>query len=198
MDAPVPADHRRPVPAGRWILQTFLGWSAGFVLAIAFIIGVDGFGIRGTQFPLAAGMGLGVGLVQGRIVAPLLGGARGWVVATTFGLSLPFVLGDALRLLGGQAPYSLAGYVAVGGLLAGVLQWRLLRALPAGAPPWWPVLTAIGWLLAGSTVWLDDLLPRTRGLIGAARYIAVVLSGGVVLGLAAAMAWRLDQPRKRR
>jgi hypothetical protein len=83
-------------------------------------------------------------------------------------------------------------------VLAGALQWRLLRALPAGGAAWWPIITPIGWLLAGSTVWINELLPRTRGLIGAGRYIAVVLSGGVVLGVAAAVAWRLNQPRKRR
>ena len=198
MAAPATADHLVPLPAARWILQTFLGWSAGFVLAIALIICVDGLGIPATQFPLAVGMGLGVGVLQGRIVAPLFGGARSWVAATTLGLSLPFVVADVLRLAGASLPYSLAVYVALGGVLAGGLQWRLLRALAAGGTAWWPVITPIGWLLAGSTVWINELLPRTRGLIGAGRYVAVVLSGGVVLGGAAALAWRLDQPRKRR
>ena len=198
MEAPALADHRIQISAARWILQTFLGWSAGFALAIALIICVESLGAPATQFPLAIGMGLGVGFLQGRMLAPLLGGWRSWVAATTLGLSLPFVLADLLRLVGSPVPYSLAGYVALGGVLAGALQWRVLRTLGAGGTAWWAVITPIGWLLAGSTVWINELLPRTRGLIGAGRYIAVVLSGGVVLGAAAAVAWRLNQPRKRR
>jgi hypothetical protein len=191
LHAPALADHLIPIPAVRWILRTFLGWTAGFVLAIALIVCVDALGVPAMQFPLAVGMGLGVGVVQGRIVAPLLGGARAWSASTTVGLSLPFVLADLLRLLGGAVPYSLAGFVALGGVLAGALQWRLLRTLPVAGTTWWAVLTPIGWLLAGSTVWINELLPKTPGLIGAGRYIAVVLSGGVVLGVASAVAWRL-------
>jgi hypothetical protein len=140
-------------------------------------------------------MGLGVGLLQGRMLAPLLAGGRSWVAATMLGLSLPFVLADLLRLLGSPLPYSLAGYVALGGVLAGALQWRLLRTLAATGTAWWAVVTPIGWLLASSTVWINELLPRKPGgLIGAGRYIAVVLSGGVVLGVASWVAWRLMRP----
>ena len=178
--------------AWRWILRTFLGWSAGLFLAIALIICVDSLGVTGTQFPLAVGMGLGVGAVQAHLVAPLLRGRRSWIVATTVGLSLPFVAADTLRLAGSPVPYSLAAYVALGGVLAGALQARLLRALPVAGTAWWLVITPVGWLLAGSTVWLNELLPKNvPGLIGAGRYLAVVLSGGLVLGLASAVAWRL-------
>ena len=125
-----------------------------------------------TQSPLAIGTGLGVGLLQGRLLAPLLGGGRSWVAATTLGLSLPFALLDVLRFLGIPVPHSLAAYIALGGVLAGALQWRILRRLAAGGTAWWPVITPIGWLLAGSTVWINELLPRTPGLVGAGRYIA--------------------------
>ena len=196
MDAPTAA-ARIPVPAWRWIPATFLGWTAGLILAIALVIGVDAVGISGAQSPLALGMGLGVGLLQGRIVAPLVGGARAWVAATTLGLSLPFAIGDVLRLVG-LSVYSLAAFVGIGGALAGVLQWRLLRAPAVAGTGWWPVITPIGWILAGSTVWLNEWLPKVPGLIGLGRYLGVVLAGGLVLGLAAALAWRLGQPRKRR
>lgn len=174
----------------RWVPATFLGWTAGLILAIAFVIAVDAAGISGAQSPLALGMGLGVGLVQGRLVAPLLGGARGWIATTSLGLSLPFVLADVLRLIGLALPYSLAAFVGIGGALVGGLQWRLFRRLAVARTGWWPVITPIGWILAGSTVWLNEWLPKTPGLIGAGRYLAVVLSGGLVLGLAAAVAWR--------
>ena len=178
--------------ARRWILRTFLGWSAGLFLAIALIIGVDSLGVSGTQFPLAVGMGLGVGAVQARLVAPLLGGRRSWILATTAGLSLPFVLGDALRLAGVPLPYALAAYVAIGGALAAALQGRLLQGRSVAGTWWWQAITPIGWVVAAAMVWLNELLPRNvTGLLGAGRYLAVVLSGGVVLGAASAVAWRL-------
>ena len=203
MDASAASSHRTAMPAGadrehqpgqarRWILWTFLGWSAGLFLAIALIIGVDSLGVSGTQFPLAVGMGLGVGAAQARLVAPLLGGRRAWISATTAGLSLPFVLGDALRLAGAPLPYALAAYVAIGGGLAAALQARLLQTVAVGSTGWWLVITPIGWLLAAAMVWLNELLPKNvTGLLGAGRYLAVVLSGGVVLGAASAVAWRL-------
>ena len=187
------AMSRRQISAVRWIFQTFLGWSAGFVLAIALIIAVDSTGIGGLQAPLAVGMGLGVGALQGRIVRPMLG-RRQWLAATTLGLSLPFLVADVSRVAGVSVPYSLAAFIAIGGVLAGAFQWRLLRPLGSARTSWWLVITPIGWLLAGSTVWLNELLPKTPGLVGAGVYVAVVLSGGVVLGIAAAIAWRLIRP----
>ena len=201
MHAPSRTD-RPAVPVGRWILRTFVGWTLGFVLAIACIVAVDAVGISGTQSPLAIGMGLGVGLLQSRLVGPRVGGARPWILATAGGLALPFLIADIGRVVGAAIPYSLAAYVASGGGLAGLLQWRLLReSTPAGA--WWLALTPIGWILAGSTVWVNEWLPRLAGPAGAGRYVGVVLSGGLVLGLAGALAWRLidasaDQPLKRR
>lgn len=187
----VRAGDGRDIPSARWISRTFLGWVTGFVLAIGLILAVEGLGLRGVQFPLALGMGLGVGLFQARPLTPWLGRSCPWVVATTLGLTLPFVTADLLQYLGSPLPYSLAGYVALGGLLAGALQWRLLRGL-VGRAAWWLAVTPAGWLLAGSTVWINELLlPRTPGLVGALRYVAVVLSGGVVLGAASALAWRL-------
>jgi hypothetical protein len=194
MDASAATGHRTTIPPGRWVARTFLGWSAGLCLAITLIIGVDSLGVSGTQFPLAVGMGLGVGAVQARLVASPLGGRRPWIVATTAGLSLPFVLGDALRLAGVPLPYALPAYVAAGGVLAAALQRRLLLAQAMAGTSWWLVITPIGWLLAGATGLLNDLLPKTPGLIGAGRYLAVVLSGGVVLGVASAVAWRLARP----
>jgi hypothetical protein len=136
-------------------------------------------------------MGFGVGLMQGRLLRDRLGAPRRWAGWTTLGLAAPFLVRDA-SLLVTAIPYSLAGYVAAGGLCAALLQWRLLRPEVRGAV-WWLVITPAGWLLAGSTVWLNELLPKTRGLVGALQYLAVVFSGGLVLGAACAAAWRLTR-----
>lgn len=89
-------------------MRTFLGWSAGFVLAIASLVGAESLGLREVQFPLALGMGLGVGLLQARLVAPWLG-ARAWTVATAAGLSAPFMAADLMHVLGRPVPFMLSG-----------------------------------------------------------------------------------------
>ncbi len=191
MHVPRSDGHRVGIPASTWILRTFFGWTAGFVLAIACIVAVDSLGASGMQSPLPLGMGLGVGMLQARLVAPMIGRRREWVLATTIGLTMSFLIADVARLLGDALPYSLAAYVALGGVLAAALQERLLRRAAVAGTRWWLIVTPIGWLLAGSTVWVAEWLPKNvTGLIGAGRYVAVVLSGGVVLGVAGAAAWR--------
>lgn len=173
---------------GRWIARTFAGWSAGFVLAILLIVVAESIGLRNVQFPLALGMGAGVGQFQSRLTAIHFGVRRRWILATGTGLTLPFLLSDILQIVGRPLPYSLASFVALGGLLTALLQWPLLRrALGRAAAAWVPVTTA-GWVSAGSTVWLNEhVLPKTPGLPGALQYIAVVLAGGLILGAAGAV-----------
>lgn len=176
-----------------WVSRTFLGWCLGFVFAIAFVVVADGVGAPGLQSPLPVGMGLGVGLLQGRWLASRLGHAGRWVIATSSGLALPFLVADLSHLLGTPVPYALAAYVAAGGVVAAAFQWLLLRAVVA-SPVWWLLVTPVGWLLGGSTVWINErLLPKTPGLIGALQYVSVVLSGGLVLGIACVLAWRLAE-----
>ncbi len=175
----------------RWIAPTFLGWCLGFVLAIVFVIVADGGGAPGLQSPLPIGMGLGVGLLQGRALASRLGTVRPWVVATSAGLTIPFLVVDLSHLIGRPVPYALAVCVALGGVVAAAFQSLALRAVVA-RPLWWLLLTPVGWLLGGSTVWINErLLPKTPGVIGALQYVSVVLSGGLILGVACAVAWRL-------
>jgi hypothetical protein len=171
----------------RWIVGTFAGWTVGFVLSILFIIGVESLGLRETQFPLALGMGVAVGYEQSRLLAPVLQNRWQWFWATALGLAAPFIVMDVVRAFELPLPYSLAVLVAVGGLSVTVLQWRLLRRASAHATPWL-VASPVGWVFAGSTVWLADQLPRVPGVVGALLFISVVLGGGVLLGACTAPA----------
>jgi hypothetical protein len=181
--------------ARRWILRTFLGWAAGFVLAIVFIIMGETLGLREVQFPLALGMGLGVGLLQSRMTAEQLGEKRSWVLASTLGLAAPFIIADVLRLAGQPLPYSITAFVGLGGVTAGIAQWRLLRR-HLSAAAWWLVASPIGWLGGGFTVWInEELMPRTPGLIGALQYVGIIMLGGIVLGAVSAIALRLCSGR---
>jgi hypothetical protein len=175
----------RAVGPMRFTRVTMGGWAVGFVLGIAFIVGVESAGILNTQFPVALGMGVGVGAWQSRVLGPLVGRRRAWLTATAVGLALPFIVCDAAKLVPLHLPYSLTGYVAIGGLTAGILQMRLLRRVSPNAPMW-IVTSTVGWSLAVSTVLFNEtVLPRIpglRGLAGAALYVIVIMLGGVVLG----------------
>jgi hypothetical protein len=167
----------------RWTRATFLGWSLGFALILLFI-GLSGMvGLGDSQFPVGLGMGIGVGLLQRRVLAEYLGTGAGWLGASAAGMTAPFVARDIARLLALEIPYALAGSVVVGGLAVGLLEWRVLRRHVTGGASW--VLASVfGWALAGSTVVLNDkVLPKIPGVVGALIYIAVILIGGVPLGV---------------
>ena len=177
-------------PGTHWIARTFLGWCAGFILGLVLLVVMESLGVRSVQFPLALGMGLGVGALQAGAVARVPGGSRAWVITSAAGLTAPFVFADVLAGLDAPVPYSLAAYVGLGGVLTGILQWRLLRTVFDGAGSWLAV-TPLGWLLGGSTVWINEqALPKTPGLLGALQYVSVVLAGGIVLGVAGAIGLR--------
>ena len=172
--------------ARRWIVLTFAGWSLGFVLILV-CIGLSGMvGLGETQFPIGLGMGAGVGFMQRRLIAARLHAGRGWLYASIVGLTAPFVVHDIEWAMRGATSYGLTGSVILGGLAAGLLQWRLLR--PFGPhTAWWVPASVLGWGLAASMVVVNDkLLPKIPGLAGALIFIAVVLVGGVLLGAATA------------
>ena len=175
---------------------TFFGWTVGFILAILFILVVDSLGVRGTQSPLALGMGVGVGFMQARQLSPNLASRAPWLRATVFGLAVPFILVDLARAFDLPVPYSLAVLVALGGISVSVLQWRILQKV-SDRTVLWLAASPPGWILGGSTVWISDQwLPRIPGLVGALLYVAIILAGGILLGACTAPALtRIAQPR---
>jgi hypothetical protein len=192
----VAAGERRVV--ARWAAATFLGWVIGFFLMLGLVGLGEAVGAGASQAPLGLGMGLGVGLLQARFVALWMGARRrAWIVATSLGLAAPFLLSDLADLGGLGLPYWLPAYVGAGGLTAGLAQALVLRAAPSARPMRigiWIVASIVGWSLAASTVAVNDAyLPRIPGLFGALLYVAVVLLGGIALGLVggAAMSWTL-------
>jgi hypothetical protein len=97
-------------------------------------------------------------------------------------MGAPFVVFDVAGLLRSPIEYSLPISVALGGVLVGVWQWRLLRGSGPRAALWIPA-SAFGWSIAGATALNNMFLPRIPGLVGALVYVGVVLVGGVVLGV---------------
>lgn len=161
--------------------MTFYGWSLGFALILLFIALFGLIGLGDSQFPVGLGMGVGVGLLQRRVIAERTGRGAGWLGASALGLAAPFLARDGARVLAITLPYALAGSIVVGGLVVGLLQWRVLR-LSAGRGVRWIAASVVGWALGGSTVVLNEKLPRTPGIVGALIYIGVILTGGILLG----------------
>ena len=174
------SDRLRP-----WVRATFEGWCLGVLLAILGAVLADSVGIGGAQFMLGLGMGLGVGWAQQRVLRTWVGPVP-WLLATVTGLSVPFSVGDLLAQTGLDLPYSLPVYVALGGLLAGLLQaWTVRENLDRA---WaWPILSVLAWSLAAATVGAADALDLV-GLVGALAYLGVVALGGLGLGLVTAPA----------
>lgn len=181
MEASVPSASG-PTP-GRWIRASALGWLLGFVLLLPLLILPGAIGLGDLQSSLGLGIGAGVGFLQGRLLGDR---GRAWTLRTALGLALPFAVVDVAQRVDPGIPYSLASCVLAGGLVVGLLQ----AGLVAGTLPGrllWVVTSTLGWGLAASTVRVADGLTRIPGPVGAARYLAVVLSGGLLLGLVQAV-----------
>lgn len=170
-----------------WTGATFLGWSLGFVLLLLFIAVAGMLGVGNAQFPLGLGMGTGVGALQRRLVAERVQAPTAWWRASILGVTAPFVAWDLAKLLRVPLPYALAGAVVLGGLTVGVLQARVLRAHSSRSAEWIPA-SLLGWALAAVMVAVNDFLPKIPGLFGALIYVAVVLVGGLLLGLTTGLA----------
>ncbi len=174
-----------PVSLRPWIRITAIGWLLGIALVIALALIGEIVGVRGSQISVGLGMGLGVGLAQERALRPLLGRAHTWRWATTFGMALPFVVVDLARVIAQPIPYSLYFSIAAAGLTTGALQARVLKSHRVSAILW-VLASTLGWTTAALIAGLADSLTRwstIRGLPGALLYLALVASGGPLLGL---------------
>lgn len=163
----------------RWILANFFGWFLGFVLVVVLSILWDVFG-GGAQFMIGVGMGAGVGLGQAFAARRWLDRPKLWAGASVLGMGGLFVVADTLHALGLSFPYSLPLYVAVGGLLAGVLQLPLLRP-HADRRYWWVAASCIGWSVPAGLLMLNDsqLVPEVWGMTA---FLATLGLGGILLG----------------
>ena len=171
--------------AGKWVRATWFGWLLGVpCIALLALLG-EAVGIGGAQGLVGAGMGAGVGALQALALRRILNQPVWWLVSSTVGLALPFVATDLARSLGRNPTYSLLGSVAVGGIIVGVWQSRLLRsALPSSGV--WAALCSGGWLVAAIIAAAADRefrAHRVTGIAGALLYLGIIAAGGLALGL---------------
>lgn len=153
----------------RWVIASALGWLLGFVLILVIALTWESTGLPVVQFMVGLGMGCGVGIVQGRVAREWLGRPWPWIWSTTLGLGTPFLVSDLIASL---VPFSQIGSVICGGLLTGILQWRLLSPHSRRTWMWIPVCT-IGWTAAAA--------PTSMNIAGWGVLAALAI-GGVILG----------------
>ncbi|MCA9727024.1 MAG: hypothetical protein KC729_05020 [Candidatus Eisenbacteria bacterium] len=178
----------------QWVRATTLGWLLGFVLVIVLSLVWELFG--GVQFMVGAGIGAGVGYLQGRALASVLGRSYRWMVASTVGMGAPFLLTDVLHLAGLGLPYSLPRNVLYGAIVIGVWQAQLLRPVSRRSV-WWIPACLYGWAIpAGAIALGDSQAPRALKVIGS---FGGIFLGGALLGLATAgcLTWILRRPCRR-
>jgi hypothetical protein len=188
-------NHGKTIDRGlalRWIRATWFGWLLGIPIIVVLALIGEAVGIGGAQVLVGAGMGAGVGLMQGRAIRSILPKWGTWVWSCVVGLAAPFLVTDVAKVSGRDVAYRLFVSVAVGGIIVGVLQAIILRAR-FRKTLWWVVTSALGWTLA-------DPVSRShalRGLWGAVVYLGIVATGGLILGLVTGvcLAWMFEHER---
>lgn len=169
----------------RWVRATWFGWLLGIPIIIVLALVGEAVGIGGAQVLVGAGLGTGIGLMQGRMIRSMLLKWGAWFWSCVVGLALPFLVTDIAKAARWNVAYSLFLSVAVGGLIAGgwqaiILRTRFRKTLL------WVVASVLGWTLAAGTSAVAEpisRLPALRGLLGALVYLGIVGAGGLILGL---------------
>lgn len=181
-------DKRLPL---RWIAMTTLGWLVGVVLVILLSMALESVG-GVSQLTVGVGMGAGVGLFQGWVIAPWVTSKWHWFLASTIGMGLPYLLWDVSAVLGFNPFYAMWVCTVTGGVLVGILQRRLFRPFRPRSGLW--VLgCAVGWGIPQLLLALDD-----AGLLSgrwAFVLTAVVFFGGLLLGAITSLVLPRERPR---
>ena len=163
-----------------WVWATFLGWILGFIGGFVAAHVAEILLGRVTQFAVGVGLGLAVAYFQGRLLAKRVASAKAWAWAWAglIGMGGAFIAWDIADAVGVGAPIQTHWINILGGLLTGILQWRLLRPHSRHAG-WWVLACVAGWELAFLTVDLPSLLNVESALF----ILAAMLFGGVPLGV---------------
>lgn len=166
-----------------WIRTTWFGWLLGIPIIIVFALIGEAVHIGGAQVLVGAGMGTGIGLMQGRVIRSIIHKSAMWICSCIVGLGAPFLLTDISKVVGWNLPYSLPVSIVLGGIIIGSWQALILRSRLRKSE-WWIVASALGWTLAAGTSAIADS-PRARairGIWGAVAYLGIVAAGGLILG----------------
>jgi hypothetical protein len=170
---------RRPVPFGRWILATSLGWVLGIPVILLVSAGAEAVGLP-AQFAIGLGMGATVGFLQWRQARRSFGASSAWFWASAVGMTCPFALCD---LVGhGLEGSALIAPTALGALLVGLWQHRLFGVRGVKTYCWAPT-SMIAWALAAATTLALGIPGHPRSGLQLLRQFLALGSGGIVVSL---------------
>lgn len=165
-----------------WVLASTVGWYSGFYVGIFGTLAVEAILPNYGGAVLWAGLGAGVGILQWFVLRWRVSRSGWWVLASILGLAVAAVLGTAVALARGYSimPWSPAVVAGVGGAMAGIMQWFVLRRQVSRAG-WWVLASTVGWAVS----------MEATGFLSPNMAMAVV-GLGAVTGLA--LVWLLRQP----
>ena len=185
----------------KWVLASTVGVVVGSIMVLVIGLLIYGlleelFGSAGTDivfefwltwWVMGIMLGIGVGILQWLVLRRRITGAGWWVLASAAAGAVIFQ-GD-LESLSFGLPLRFTGIVALGGAVAGILQWLVLRGKVSRAG-WWVLASTVGWGLS-----IAVLRALEWGVTDDCELVPQVVSG-VVLGAitGAALVWLLLQP----
>ncbi|MCJ7668464.1 MAG: hypothetical protein MUP04_09355 [Anaerolineae bacterium] len=148
-----------------WVSASTVGWFSGFIVG-----SVGGYAVMEIlpSYALVAWggvvLGAGVGIFQWLVLRRRVSRAGWWVLARTVGLAGGAVVGTTAVALAGGDPttWGVVGGWVVGGAMAGLMQWFVLRRQVSRAG-WWVLASTVGWAVSSYGV-----------VLGAVTGIAVV------------------------
>ena len=177
----------------QWVLAStvgmFLGLNMGFFLG-ALIDYVLGEPFTSSFFGIA--LGIGVGVLQWLVLRRRFSGVGWWVLASAacgYGIMQAGLFEGLSYSLSLGALLSFTGVVALGGTVAGTLQWLVLRGQVSRAG-WWVLASTVGWGLVGAVLgafpWGVGDTDALVALVVTAAVLGAVTGGALV--------WLLRQP----
>ena len=172
-----------------WVLASAMGLLAGSFGGFVGAYGVEEILPNYGNAGMVTAVGAGVGILQWLVLRGRVSRSGWWVLASMLGLAVAGFVSTAVELAGGPPaiPQNAAVIGFVGGALAGLMQWFVLRRQVSRAG-WWVLASTVGWAVLGLVA---------EGMIRRFLTFGVGLAGGVV-GLGGvtglALVWLLRQP----
>ena len=178
----------------QWVVASTVGMLLGFIVGfpLSFLV-MDIVGERLGQSFGGIVIGIGVGVLQWLVLRRRISGVGWWVLASAaggYGIVQAMFLGAFEGYVGSLsfgALLSFTGVVALGGAVAGTLQWLVLRGQVSRAG-WWVLASTVGW---GLGMAVSRAFPWGRDDALLALAVTGVVLGAITGG---ALVWLLRQP----
>ncbi|MCK4899229.1 MAG: hypothetical protein KAS38_10645 [Anaerolineales bacterium] len=170
----------------QWVVASTVGMLLGFIVGfpLSFLV-MDIVGERLGQSFGGIVIGIGVGVLQWLVLRRRISGVGWWVLTSAAGgLIIPVAFEGLSESLSFGALMSFTGVVALGGAVAGTLQWLVLRGQVSRAG-WWVLASTVGWGL-GMTAAIAYSWPGPMWLIVTGAVLGAVTGGALV--------WLLRKP----